>query len=280
MKRIFVDTNIFRYASEVKVIQKAKKSNGRIHSPDGEVKEATFVVYDSNIKPPKYQNQALENEVSAIRRIADLASDGKIELLYSHEVNLELFFQPLVDIFPGRLHGAPCKLIHSPLLKGNASAFNSNDITPFPFKDYPVSRYNKQNISIFNSIDQSVIEEFLRDNLLSIPIKSFIQSHNFRHLVAVARETTGYVFNAAKLLFPLLNNIQDERYKTILSTLNMGSASEEKKANLFLDAYHLWTAETSHCNFFLTMDNAIVNQYRNNNLGAVKPQQFLFNVER
>ncbi len=117
MSRVFVDTMIFRYAAEVKVMYSARTVQGSIRSPSGHERTAQFILHETRIKEPRKPDTKLEGKIGDLEAMADLAKKGVFDLVYSHEVDLELLFQPLVDIYPGRLFGATVTRISSPLVK-------------------------------------------------------------------------------------------------------------------------------------------------------------------
>ncbi len=72
-------------------------------------------------------------------------------------------------------------------------------------------------------------------------------------------------------MYPYLKNIQDKRYIEILRLLNIDSVKEKNKPNLFMDAYHLLTAEKAGCRYFLTTDSPILNQFSCQPMKAISP---------
>ena len=167
MKKVFVDTAIFRYASSVTVRTHANHGDGYLIKADScEKIPKKITVVNTEIKSPKV-NSVLADDVSAISDIAILAKNNELLLLYSHEVNLELFCHPLVDIAVGRFDGAPCRMVHSPTLKVGKQEFSPSDNTPNPLTIYPTKKYDLNSIDIVDNTDKSEIQDFLRDELLS-----------------------------------------------------------------------------------------------------------------
>lgn len=259
--KIFVDTAIFRYAASVKLVQSAKLQAGTITSKGGERRDATFLSYENEVKKVKEADICLEREKVAIKKIANLACCGNIDLVYSHEVNLELLFQPEVDLAIGRMMGAPCRIIHSPLLKVTQENFNGNDTSEFPFKFW-----GNDKASAESTIYEKVENEFFR-----LPVGCFHSRLNFKSVIVGLRETQGLKVNASKLIHPFLMSIDNIRFKKILKLLNISSVGSDKRNNLYLDAYHLWSAEESNCEYFLTTDRPLVNQFKGSVTEAIRP---------
>ncbi|NOS89804.1 MAG: hypothetical protein HOP34_14920 [Methylococcaceae bacterium] len=259
--KIFVDTAIFRYAASVKLVQSAKLQAGTITSKCGERRDATFLVYENEVKEIEEADICLEREKVAIKKIADLACCGSIDLVYSHEVNLELLFQPEVDLAIGRMMGSPCHIIHSPLLKVTQENFNGNDTSEFPFKFW-----GNDKASAESTIYEKVENEFFR-----LPVGCFHSRLNFRSGIVGLRETQGLKVNASKLMHPFLMSIDNIRFQEILKLLNISSVGSDKRNNLYLDAYHLWSAEESNCEYFLTTDRPLVNQFKGSVTEAIRP---------
>ena len=55
----------------------------------------------------------------------------------------------------------------------------------------------------------------------------------------------------------------------------MNSVKEERRSNLFLDAYHVWTAKLLNCEYFLTTDRALIHQFTSNVTRAITPLDLL-----
>ena len=264
--RIFVDTAIIRYAASVKLVQSAKLEKGTITSKNGESRGATFLVYKNEVKEPNKSDISLEREISAIRKIAELALNGKIGLFYSHEVNLELLFQPEVDLAFGRMMGAPCHIVHSPLLKMTPENFNESDESEFPFKFWGSDTAN----------DDSNVYEKIKNEFFRLPVGGFHSRLKFKSGIIGLRETHGLNVNASRFMFPFLELIDNIRFKEILKILNVGSVRDEKKRNnLYIDAYHLWSAEESKCEYFLTTDGPLLNQFKGSVTEAINPTNLL-----
>ena len=273
MKKIFVDTAIFRYASRLSVKTAASQGNGYITKADTkETTPCTAIICGTKITPPK-MNESLTDELAAISVIAQAAKDGVCTLVYSHEVNLELFCQPAVDIVGGRFQGAPCTIIHSPCLKVSKDSFDSNDTEEYPLTIYPEKKSQPTNPSLDEHANKSIVEGFMRDQLLSSPINSFAHYLNFWHLMAMTKATTGYSANTPKLLFPLLDKIVDKRYIEILEMLKVKGMTRIKKPNGYMDALHIWAAEVESCDIFLTSDKGICTNYKGESLRAMKPEK-------
>jgi hypothetical protein len=81
------------------------------------------------------------------------------------------------------------------------------------------------------------------------------------------RETSS-IPNAASLLLPIFKNIKNPRYLEICRELKA-----QDTPNTFLDAYHLWTAETENCDFFLTTEGKIGKLYGNAPVRVVTPSE-------
>ena len=273
--RAFVDTAIFRYASRAKVRTYAKKSDAYItKAATGEILPISMLRVDIEMK--EIPNRVdLEEDISAIRNIANLAIDKKILLCYSHEVNLELLCQPMVDVFPGRFHGAPSWMVHSPLLSVSREKFDAQDLTPNPLKIYPTRKFDPRTFAIHKDTKTSVVQDFVRDELLSTPLNSFMHGMGFINFIASIREITNYSANTPELIFPLLKTFSHPRYKEILHTLNANGVGQNKQPNTYLDAMHLWAAEEAKCDVFLTLDTGIRNQYKNSFLRVMKPTELI-----
>ncbi|AZZ92929.1 hypothetical protein EUZ85_20230 [Hahella sp. KA22] len=272
MNRVFVDTMVFRYASSVKVSTHAKKSEGYIIQPTGEKRSATFMMVNNDVIPSS-ERQDIQSELEAIKAISDLAKDGQLTLCYSHEVNLELCCQPLVDIAIGRFHGAPCEIVHSPLLKVGKTDFAKDDDNLYPLKIYPDQVRTISAFDIDSETSSEKLEEFMREALLRIPINSFLHHMDFKNTIAIVKEVSGYKTNAPVLLYSLLKMVPDKRYTAILQALNVREINEKNRPNTYLDALHLWTAEEAHCDFFMTTDKNILNQYKSHTVQALTPSQ-------
>lgn len=267
--KVFIDTAIFRYATSIKLIQTAKLKDGTITSKDGETKNVTFLVYENIIKDHVHSDENLEMEKAAIRKIAELSINEKVSLCYSHEVNLELLFQPEIDLVGGRIHGAPCHIVHSPLLKADSDNFHENDQSEYPFSFWDHNLYTDT-----NDIYERVKNEFFR-----LPINCFISRLNFKSTIAGLRETDLLEANASKLMYQFLKSIKNDRYEEILKHLNAQCVSERKIGNLYMDAYHLWTAEKSKCEYFLTTEKALINQFRSNITKAITPSSLALIID-
>ena len=77
--------------------------------------------------------------------------------------------------------------------------------------------------------------------------------------------------NAAILMYPYLERIHDREYIRILELLNAKSFREDRKPNIYLDTYHLFVAELANCDYFLTTDAAILNQFCSHRVKAINP---------
>lgn len=274
MNRVFVDTMVFRYASSVKVSTHAKRSEGYITKPTGEKRSATFMMVNNDVVP-SFDRPDIQSEVEAIKAISDLAKDGQLTLCYSHEVNLELCCQPLIDIAIGRFHGAPCELVHSPLLKVSKTDFSRDDDNLYPLKIYP-EQFNTISASDINSeTGGEKLEEFMRETLLKIPINSFLHHMDFKTTIAIIKEVSRYNTNVPVLLYPLLKTVTDKRYTAILHALNVSGIKEKNKPNTYLDALHLWTAEEADCDIFMTTDGNILNKYKSSTVQALTPSDVI-----
>lgn len=263
--KIFVDTAIFRYAASIKLVQEAKLKPAVVTSKDGESRRISVLFYDNFVKENRIDDELLKVEVVAIRKIAEAASDGQILLCYSHEVNLELLFQPEVDLVEGRMHGAPCRIVHSPLLKMPPENFSEADKTEYPF-----SFWGKNCSSTEGDVFEEIKNEFFR-----LPIGCFAARLNFRSFVIGVRGAHHLKLNASNLLHPYLMLIDDDRYKEILKQLNAGCVGSRRKENLYLDAYHLWCAEKARCQWFLTTEKALLNQFKSKTTIAISPSDLL-----
>lgn len=263
---------IFRYASSVKVSTHAKRSEGYITKSNGEKRSATFMMVNNDVIP-SLTKPDIQPEVEAIKAISELAKDGQLTLCYSHEVNLELCCQPLVDIAIGRFHGAPCEMVHSPLLKVGKADFSRDDDNPYPLKIYPDQVNTIRASEIDSETDGEKLEEFMRETLLRIPINSFLHHLDFKTTIAIVKEASGYNTNVPVLLQPLLKTVTDKRYTAILHALNVSGTNEKNKPNTYLDAFHLWTAEEAGCGIFMTTDGNILNKYKSPTVQALRPSQ-------
>lgn len=265
MGRVFVDTMVFRYAAGVKVAYSARTILGPIRSSNGHERAAQFVVHETNVKEPKKADAALEREISHLKPIADLAKNGVFDLVYSHEVDLELLFQPLVDVYPGRLFGAPLTRISSPLIKPYALPEESDSMSIIRM---PYSVINDHEFRhIFRG--RADAEEILRKFLVLLPEGHFVHQSDFRHLLSELRESR-QIPNAASLLLPLLKNIDDPRYWEICKKLNV-----QDDPNSHMDAYHVWTCEVENCDYFLTTEAKLQRLYGNGPVRIVTPSELI-----
>lgn len=265
MGRVFVDTMIFRYAAGIKVAYSARTILGSIKSPNGYERIAQFVLHETNIKEPRKADAALEQEISHLKPIADLAKDGVFDLVYSHEVDLELLFQPLVDVYPGRLFGVPVTRISSPLIKPYVLPEGSDSMSEIRM---PYSVINDHEFChIFR--EGSDADEILRKFLVLLPEGHFVHQLDFRRLLSELRESR-QIPNAASLLLPLLENIDDPRYREICKKLNV-----QDDPNSHMDAYHVWTCEVENCEYFLTIEAKLQRLYGKGPVRIVKSSELI-----
>ncbi|KAB2325541.1 hypothetical protein F8A86_00550 [Betaproteobacteria bacterium SCN1] len=259
-----MDTMIFRYAAEVKVSYAAKTVMGYVKSPNYPEEKSKFIIHESRIKARRKTDAALESEMGYIKLIADHASKKTLELVYSHEVDLELLFQPLVDYYPGRLYGAPLSRMQSPLQK----PYQLNDVEgPLSNIQQPYSVMNDWEFRHVLSLPH--LEDVLRRFLLLLPEGGFLYQLDFRHLLAELRESET-IPNAASLLMPLLEGISAPRYREICRKLNV-----QKCPNSHMDAYHIWTAETENCDCFLTTESKLLALDGRGKLRIVSPTELV-----
>ena len=272
--KVFVDTMIFGYATATKIDQVTDRALGTIKKSSGEERQAIFSIHDYRPRSPKRVDNSLAKEIKEIKTIASLATQGAIDLVYSHEVDLELIFQPLIDVMPGRFFGAPCRLIRSPLMRVNALPDRDSDESSHTFIHHPSKRYEKYRAALQKYPDR--FEDILREFLLFLPVGNVFYQLDFRHLLIEFIDPNSV--NAALLMLPMLERIQEERYRSLLKMLNANSAKLHKRANIYMDAYHLWTAECSECDFFLTTDNGILRQYKSDKLSVVRPKGLVSSI--
>lgn len=270
--KIFVDTMIFNYAAKSKLECRAITKPGTLKTKNGDIRNITVTTFNTNTRASKPINsEKLSLEINEIVTIAGMAASGQVDLVYSHEVNLELLFQPAIDIYPGRFFGAPISLTHSPLISLEAMP-NTNSHSnhePHLYIHQPSEQYYNFRSAIHQSPENA--EDILRDYLLFLPVAGYGFHLDFRYLLAELRENHvlyGQLPNAAKLLFPLMQKIENAKYLAICKSLNAQS-----NPNTYLDAYHLWIAENAACNYFLTTENNIKKQYDNTSLLVVYPTE-------
>lgn len=166
-----------------------------------------------------------------------------------------------MDLATGRMCGAPCRIVHSPLLKMTSENFNENDESEFPFRFWDIDK----------SEDAYDIYERVKNEFFRLPVRSFLSRMNFKSYIVGLRETHGLVINAAEIMLPFLMSIENKRYKEILKLLNLSCVKNDNRANLYLDAYHLWSAEQSNCEYFISTDGALLNQFKSNITKAFSP---------
>jgi len=276
MNRVFVDTMILGYATHTKINQVCDREPGIIKKPSGEQRQAMFSKHDIRPRPPKQVDDSLAEEIKELNKIASLATQGAIDIVYSHEVDLELIFEPLIDVMPGRLFGAPCRLIRSPLVRADALPNRNGEELIRAFIHRPSTAYEKYRVALQEDPDR--FEDILREFLLFLPIGNISYQLDFRYLWIEFRKDFPDRVNAALLMLPMLEQIQEERYRSLLKMLNANSARLPKRANVHMDAYHLWTAECSGCDFFLTTDNGILRQYKSDKLSVVSPKVLVSSI--
>ncbi len=274
MKKVFADTNIFRHAAEVKILNRLYITEGAINRKNKTEEECKISFMTTQSKKPNIPD-SLKPEVAAIEQLSDISKSGLFQFFYSHEVNLELSFQPLVDIPPGRLYGANCKLVHSPILKVDKADFDPNSKETYPLKIYPSSRIETNNFQYDTETDHLKLEELTRDLLFKIPINSFKDILGFKASITSIKGHTGFEPNASRLFYPLLSQLENAKYTSILKKLRADSLSQKKKPNSYLDALHIWSAEESNCDIFLTLDKRITNYYKHSSLKALKPSSLI-----
>lgn len=262
---IFVDAAVFRYATDVRLERSARLVEGIVVAKNGDCREEMFLVYESCVREIEGADVCLEKEKSAVKEIAELARKGDVTLVYSHEINLELLFQPDVDLMSGRMFGAPCHMIHSPLLKIAPDRFQENDKSEFPFG--------------FWSCDKEISAEDvygkIKNEFFRIPLGCFCSRLNFRSFIVGLRETHAVKVNASELVAPFLCSLKSDRLDEILKSLDIGSIKEEKRNNLRLDGYHILSAEKSVCDYFLTTDRHLLSHFRGGVTEVVSPNDFL-----
>lgn len=246
---------IIGYATETKIGHFARSGPGTIKSVDGTERSMTIVTYDTNIRQPKQVGSKLEREIQKLKTVAKYANAGVIDLVYSHEVDLELLFQPLIDVPPGRFFGAPCTRIPSPLIRNDAFPNGDSDdkATPQLTVHHPSVEYMRYRSAIQKHPDK--MEDILREFLLFLPVGNFGYWLDYRYLLTELRETFS-IPNAAKLMLPILKSIKSPRYREICRKLNA-----QNNANTYMDAYHLWTGECNKCTFFMTTEKTIQRLY-------------------
>ncbi|MGI0116326.1 hypothetical protein [Zooshikella sp. RANM57] len=280
MINVFVDTMCFQYAASVKVINSTRCEKGVVCSSSGEKNDTEIIITEINILEKKANFElGISRDIEAINSIATNAKLGSVSLCYSHEVNLELLCQPAVDLAVGRLHGAPIKIIHSPLLKRAKKNFDSNDSEIYPLKIYPRNIVNNSRRE-FGHLSEDEIDKIMRDEIFKTPINSFRYGLEIKRLISFFKNKYNYCANTPKLFYPLLKKIKYARYREILNLLNVNGFSEKNKPNTYMDALHLWTAECDGCNIFMTLDKNIITRYKNPSLKVLKPRDVLKEIER
>ena len=190
---IFLDTMIFRYAASIKLVQSAKSKSATMRSPGGISETIRLLVYANDITEPNLDLN-INEERRAIRKIADLARDGNAQLCYSHEVNLELLFQPEVDLARGRMFGVACSIVHSPLLRKRPEEFDESDMSRYPFRFWD----SGQSGGALDILSE-VANEFFR-----LPVGCFISRCHFRSLILGLRAAQKISLSAAKIMAPYL----------------------------------------------------------------------------
>jgi hypothetical protein len=263
MSRVFVDTMIFRYAADVKVVYSATSVPGSIKSPDGAQRSVTLIMHETSVKEPNKVDAKLEREIGDLKTVADLANKGALDLVYSHEVDLELLFQPLVDIYPGRFFGAPITRISSPLNKPYFLPEEDDLIAQIQLPYSVINDHEFRPVLRLHTDKEKILRKFLA----LLPEGHFVHMQDFRKLLSELRETSS-IPNAASLLLPIFKNIKNPRYLEICRELKA-----QDTPNTFLDAYHLWTAETENCDFFLTTEGKIGKLYGNAPVRVVTPSE-------
>jgi predicted nucleic acid-binding protein len=274
MDILFLDTNVLSYAAGRKVHQKAEIVPSRLKKKDGKEQDIT-VIWHSNIPRPPRDVDKLSEEITILKRIAHEAELGQAELCYSHEVNLELLFQPMIDVYP-RFFGAPYRIVDSPAdYRCGIPQLEDEPV------EHPIILSGPRRLRMYYEglqHDPSAWKEILTELLFRLPVIAPILFFEFRLLVVdvVARRMKG--LSAGDLLRPHLQQITDERYKAILRSLAGERIVGKKAANLYIDAFLLWTAEEANCTHFLTYDKDILSGYKSARLKAIQPAEYVVAV--
>lgn len=261
---------VIGYGTDTKLSTTAFSGPGLIESRDGSQRETLVTQLGLKARKSKsVSDRQLRAEIGALLAIAELAKGDEVALVYSYEVELELLFQPSVDVLPGRLYGAPLERIASPLLPDGARSAQDRDSEPKTFIHTPSADFAKYSQLLRNHPDK--IDEILREALFRLPVGQFAYQLDFRYLLAQARNIVEPP-NAASLVLPVLSRIEDARLSQIKHDLNV-----QDNANSLMDAYHLWTAELAECDYFLTTDGVVRNRYRGT-LSVVSPLELIDDV--
>lgn len=271
--RVFLDTNIISCATAEKVALHPEIREGKHCSAGKPDRDITIVTQSWTRRPARDANS---EEVRLLRDVAKAATNAVVGLCWSHEVQLELLFQPRIVSF---FHDAAVRLelvptaidYRNPLWPRFQEGAPGAYMSPSPvLKGFTIALGERPDTAA----------ELVRQFLLRLPDNSPILHHEFRMFHSGARAAHEVPLNAASVLFPLLRTLQNGRYLELLQMLEVQQLTADRRANGYVDAFLLWTAELAACTHFLTIDNGIVERHRHDFMTAVLPSKLLAELRR
>ncbi|MCP5024363.1 MAG: type II toxin-antitoxin system VapC family toxin [bacterium] len=265
---VFLDTNAFSSATESKVQQRADLIPGKLTPADGgPSKDITIVKHSNHPRPRK----SAGTEEPLMRYMAEAARSGKLRACISHEVTLELLFQPQI---PTQFYRAPVHRVPSP-----------RDYRPAGFHRFPdrndFGAFLMTGTQEFHQYEQLLrarpqeASRLVEDFLLRLPDRGFLLHHDFRTFWNGARAPSKVRLSAAEFLLPHLQRITDQSFQDLLKELEAVAPNGDPDPNSYVDAFLLWTAEEAGCTYFLTIDKKIRARYQSGAVKAVKPSELL-----
>ncbi len=87
-----------------------------------------------------------------------------------------------------------------------------------------------------------------------------------------------------ELQFEFLSGLHHERFMELQKLTGAHQGQRKANRNQLLDAFHIWCAEHSDCDYFLTMDLKLIrmvsnNRKRNLRLKLVGPSELLWEID-
>lgn len=265
---VFLDTNALSSATNSKVQQRVDLTPGKLTPADGgPCKDITIAKHSNHPRPPK----GAGTEEPLMREVAEAALSGKIRACTSHEVQLELLFQPFLN---SPFFRAPIRIVPSPF------DYRPAGFQRFPDRPAPPAFLNTGTHE-FHQYEQMLRARpqesgrLVADFLLRLPDNDARLHFDFRTFWNDARAPSQARLNAAKFLLPHLQGVTEQRYQELLAELEAVAPNGHPDPNSFVDAFLLWTAEEAGCNYFLTIENRISARYRSGTVKGVRPSELL-----